>query len=122
MRPAAPAEAVSIETANAARGPPKVSSGSEYMLTLKAATAKKLREIPQAARPTVGVKGMAKVMSERMEAARQTERRASAGSTPDWIQRRESQPPSKPPRAARAGGIQAYRAAWTRVRRRASTK
>src|SRR5579871_5875626 len=120
--PAAPAEAVSMETANAARGPPKVSRGREYMLTLKAAIAKKLSDMPHAASAASGAAGMAAVAREITAATRQTRRRAGAGPTPRPIHRSESQPPAKPPAAARTGGIQANHAACTMVRCWASTK
>src|SRR5450759_2747682 len=50
-----------MEMANAAGAAPKVSSGKVYMLTLKAATAKMLSEIPAEAHAGVGAHGRAAV-------------------------------------------------------------
>src|SRR4051812_18835776 len=106
--PAAPAEAVRIDTAKAAREPPKVSSGRLYMLTLKAAAAKKLMEMPTAAHPAFGAAGIAAVARPSTEAARQTRKRALTAAMPPCIHCREIQPPAKPPAPANTGGIHAY--------------
>src|SRR5689334_12125680 len=113
----APYDVTRIETANAARVPPNASSGRVYMLTLKAATAKMLSEIPAQAHAAVGAAGTAAVTSDNTEAARQTRKRAPIAATPRFISRSDSQPPAIPPAAANRGGIQAYHAACTSVRR-----
>src|ERR1044071_7141854 len=107
-RPGTPAEAVSMETAKAACEPPNTSSGSEYILTLKPATAKKLSEIPAAPHRAEGAEGMAAVASARTAESRQSRNRASGGATPRSISWRDSQPPVKPPAPAKTGGIHAY--------------
>src|SRR5512142_2487906 len=97
IRPAAPADAVSIDTANAAFGPPKMSSGRLYILTLNAATANQLSEIPAAPHDAAGANGIAAVARPSADAATHTRSRAAAGATPRSIHRRESAPPAKPP-------------------------
>src|ERR1019366_4354089 len=99
-----------MEMANAAGAAPKVSSGKVYMLTLKAATAKMLSEIPAAAHAGVGAHGRAAVARETTPAARHRS-----------TNRKESQPPRKPPQHANTGGIQTYHAACWSVRRYTST-
>src|ERR1035438_6273919 len=111
-----------MDTANAARAPPKTSSGSVYMFTLNAATAKKLSEIPAVAQAAEGAAGMAAVASESVEAARHARKRAAGAGTPRATQRHESEPPANPPRVAATGGIHAYHAACTNVRWRALTR
>jgi hypothetical protein len=68
----APYEATSRETANAARAPPNTSRGNEYMLTLKAETAKILSEMPAEAHAAVGASDTSAVVSASTEAARHT--------------------------------------------------
>src|SRR3954471_21692489 len=109
-RPAAPADAVSIETAKAAREPPKMSSGRLYMLTLNAATDRKLSEIPAAAQPAPGAPGIAAAASASTDAATHTRKRDDAAAAPRCIRCRDSQPPANPPTPANTGGIQAYQA------------
>ncbi len=67
------------------------------MLTLNAATAKMLSEIPAEAQPGEGAHGMAAVARASTPAARQTRKRAAGGGTPRCTNRSESQPPRKPP-------------------------
>src|ERR1035437_5615819 len=110
-----------MATANAAGAAPKVSRGRVYMLTLKAATAKMLSEIPAAAQAGVGAHGRAAVARETTPAATHTRRRAAGAATPRSTNRRESQPPRKPPQHANTGGIQTYHAACWSVRRYTST-
>src|SRR5664279_6501673 len=97
--------------ANAAGAAPKVSSGKVYMLTLKAATAKMLSEIPAAAHAGVAAHGRAAVARETTPAARQTRKRAAGAGRPRSTNRRESHPPRNPPQQANTGGIQTYQAA-----------
>src|ERR1035437_2807427 len=97
-----------MEMANAAGAAPKVSSGKVYMLTLKAATAKMLSEIPAAAHPGEVAHGRAAVARETTPAARHTRKRAADAARPRSTNRRESQPPRKPPQHANTGGIQTY--------------
>src|SRR4051794_12828129 len=111
-----------METANAARDPPNASRGMEYILTLKAATAKKLTEIPTQLHAALGDAGIATVASESNEATTQTRYRDAIASLPRPIQRKESHPPAMPPAAAKTGGIQAYHAAWTFERWCTSTR
>src|SRR3954462_12726237 len=99
-RPGAPAEAVSLDTAKAALPPPNASSGRLYMFTLNAATVKKLSEMPAAAHAALGAAGIAAVASARIDAARQTRKRAPAAGTPRCIQAREIHPPVNPPAPA----------------------
>src|SRR5450759_669880 len=111
-----------MEMANAAGAAPKVSSGKVYMLTLKAATAKMLTEIPAEAHAGVGAHGSAAVARETTPAARHTRKRAAGGGTPRCTNRRESQPPRKPPQHANTGGIHTYHAASWSVSRYTSTR
>src|ERR1035437_10062368 len=125
-----------MEMANAAGAAPKVSRGKVYMLTLKAATAKMLSEIPAAAHPGEVAHGRAAVARENTPAARHTRKRRGGGgpggapppakraagpARPRSTNRRESQPPRKPPQHANTGGIQTYQAACWSVRRYTST-
>src|ERR1051325_2524134 len=98
-----------METAKAARAPPKHSTGMEYILTLNAATVKKLAEIPTQPHAALGAAGMAAVANENNEAAKQTRYRDAIADRPSPIQRSESQPPAIPPDAANTGGIHEYR-------------
>src|ERR1019366_3889763 len=93
-----------MEMANPAAAAPKVSSGKVYMLTLNAATAKMLSEIPADAHPGVGAHGRAAVASATTPAARDTRKRAAGAATPRSPNRRESQTPRKPPPCAKTGG------------------
>src|ERR1039457_2826331 len=111
-----------METANAARAAPKVSSGSVEVLTLNAETAKKLTDIPAMAQAGVGAAGMAAVTRESSAAAKHTRNRAAAAGRPPRMMRNESHPPAKPPPMATNGGIQAYHAACRTVSEWASTK
>src|SRR4029077_17419755 len=111
----APYDPTRIETAKAARWPPKASSGMVYIFTLNADTAKTLREITAEAHAAVGVSGTRVVANENTEASRHTRKRAPSGATPRPTKRKESQPPARPPVAAKTGGIHAYHAAWTSV-------
>src|ERR1035437_4607990 len=106
-----------MEMANAADAAPKVSSGRVYMLTLNAATAKMLSETPADAHAGDVAHGRAAVASETTPAARHTRNRAAGAGTPRSTNRRESQPPRKPPQHANTGGIQTYHAACSSVRR-----
>src|ERR1035437_5735591 len=110
-----------MEMANAVGAAPKVSSGKVYMLTLNAATAKMLSEIPAEAHAGVGAHGRAAVARETTLAARHTRKRAAGAGTPRSTNRRESQPPRKPPQHANTGGIQTYQTACWSVRRYTST-
>src|SRR5690349_16870248 len=112
----APTDAVSMETANAARAPPKTSSGRAYIFTLKARIAKKLSETPAEAQRAEGAAGMAAPASARAAAATHTRRRASGGARPRSTSRFESHPPANPPIAANTGGIQAYQAASRKLK------
>src|SRR5581483_3878838 len=103
----APYAATRIETANAARAPPKVSSGSVYMLTLKAATVPIASEIPAADKSGVGSHGIAAVARESTAATPQARVRAATAVNPRAIQESDSHPPAKPPIAAKANGIHA---------------
>src|ERR1019366_1065987 len=103
-----------MEMANPAGAAPKVSSGRVYMLTLNAATAKMPSEIPADAQAGVGARG-------RAAAARHPRKRAAGAAAPRSTNRRDSQPPRKPPQHANTGGIQTYHAACRRVRRYTST-
>src|SRR5664279_6636660 len=100
-----------MATAKAAGAAPKVSSGRVYMLTLKAATARMLSEIPAEAHAGEGAHGMAAVARASRLAARQTRKRAAGGSTPRSTSHNESKPPPKPPAAANTGGIHTYQTA-----------
>src|ERR1035437_6630295 len=93
-----------MEMANAAGAAPKVSSGKVYMLTLKAATAKMLSEIPAAAHPGEVAHGRAAVARETTPAARHTRKRAARAAPPRSAKRRERQAPRKPPPAPKTGG------------------
>src|ERR1039457_6258660 len=110
-----------MEMANPADAAPNVSSGKVYMLTLNAATAKMLSEMPADAHPGEAAHGSAAVASETTPAARQTRKRAAGAATPRFTNRSESQPPRKPPQHANTGGIQTYHAACRSVRRYTST-
>src|SRR5262245_34052235 len=92
------------------------------MLTLNAATEKKLSEIPAAASAAFGAHGIAAVMRHRIAASRATPLRAGTAATPAFIQRKESAPPAAPPSAPNSGGSQAYQAARTKLRRSTSTR
>src|SRR5260370_2020573 len=85
---------------------PKVSSGKVYMLTLNAATAKMLSEIPADAHAGVGAHGRAAVARATTPAARHTRKRAPGAATPGRTNPRGSQPPKNPPQPASNGGIQ----------------
>src|SRR5690349_2026152 len=100
-----------METANAARLPPKASSGMLYIFTLNAETAKMLSEIPAEAQAGEGASGMSAVASENTAAAKQTRNRAPSAAMPRSTRRSDSPPPTAPPTAANTGGIQAYQAA-----------
>src|SRR5690348_764661 len=104
-----------METANAARAPPNASRGMLYIFTLKADTAKMLREMPAEAHAGVGASGIIAVAIEIAPAARHTRNRAFSAATPRSIRYSESHPPAAPPAAAKTGGIHAYQAAWTSV-------
>src|SRR5579872_50925 len=105
-----------METANAARVSPKTSSGMLYILTLKAAMAKMLSEIPAEAQAGVPAAGTAAESRATAAAAIQTRKRAVTGGMPRSMNRRESHPPAKPPAMANTGGIHAYHADSCRVR------
>src|SRR5438477_8159951 len=89
----APYADTSSETAKAARSAGNTSRGIEYILTLNAATAKKLIEIPAAARIAVGAHGIAAVIRQAIAASRHTRMRAAIASVPAPIARNESAPP-----------------------------
>src|ERR1039457_4705380 len=110
-----------MEMANPAAAAPKVSSGKVYMLTLNAATAKMLSEIPAEAQAGEGAHGRAAVAKATTPDARHTRKRAAGAATPRSTNRRESQPPRKPPPHANTGGIQTYHAACWSVSRYTST-
>src|ERR1039457_3695626 len=119
-----------MEMANPADAAPNVSSGKVYMLTLNAATAKMLSEMPADAHPGEAAHGSATVASETTPAARQTRKHAGGAATPRFTSRRGGQPPREPPHAAHTGGlpqhantggIQTYHAACWSVRRYTST-
>src|SRR5258708_4759492 len=118
----APYAETSSETANAARSAAKTSRGMEYILTLNAATEKKLSEIPAAASAGVGAKGTAAVIRHPIAASWHTRVRAAIASRPALIERKESEPPASPPSAPRAGGSHANQAARTKLRRLTSTR
>src|SRR5438270_11442783 len=92
------------------------------MLTLKAATEKKLSEIPATAKAAPGAQGMAAVTRHAAAANPHTRRRAGKAATPAFIQRNESDPPARPPMAPRSGGSQANHAARTKLKWLTSTK
>src|SRR5215467_10502631 len=92
------------------------------MLTLKADTAKMLREIPAEAQAAVGASETRAVVSASTEAAMHTRIRALAGAKPRATNRNESPPPARPPTTANTGGIHAYQAASARLRRCTSTR
>ena len=73
---AAPYDATSMEMANAARAPPKMSNGIVYTLTLTAETASMLNEIPVAVQPGVGSSGINAVGMASTAPTRQTRVRA----------------------------------------------
>src|SRR5580658_240210 len=110
-----------METAKAARAPPKMSSGIVYTLTLTAETARMLSEIPAAVQPGVGSSGISAVGKASSAPARQTRVRVTTAGTPVRIQSSDSQPPPKPPSAATSGGTTAYQLASTSARRCVST-
>src|SRR5664280_1491337 len=110
-----------MEMANPAGAAPKTSSGKVYMLTLNAAMAKMLSEIPADAHPGVGAHGRAAVPRASTPAARHTRKRAAGAATPRSTNRRETQPPRKPPQHAKTGGIHTYHAACWSVSRCTST-
>src|SRR6185369_16047966 len=107
----APYADTSSETAKAALSAAKTSSGSEYILTLNAATEKKLSEIPAAAKAASGAQGIAAVTRHPAAASVQTRVRAAIASMPAFIQRKDSAPPATPPSAPNSGGSQANQAA-----------
>src|SRR5882672_10977899 len=107
----APYAETSSETAKAARSAENTSRGIEYILTLNAATDEKLSEMPIAATAGFGAQGMAAVMRHATAASRHTRVRALIASTPLFIQRKESDPPTTPPTAPNSGGSQANQAA-----------
>src|SRR5260370_24329687 len=111
-----PVLATSMDTLKAARVPSNASRGSVYMLTLNAATARKLSEIPAAAQPGEGAAGTTAAANATTEAPRHTPKRACIAGTPRAISRHESQPPATPPTLAPTGGIQAYHAVCITVR------
>ena len=78
--------------------PPKASSGRVYMFTLKAATAKKLSEMPSA-RPARhwAPRAAPPWPATTTAASRQTRKRAARAGTPRSTSRSESHPPAKPP-------------------------
>src|SRR5947207_15981167 len=92
------------------------------MLTLNAATAKMLSEIPADAQPGEPAAGIAAVASASTPAARQTRKRAAGAGMPRLTNRSDSHPPANPPTAANTGGIHAYHAACRNVRRCTSTR
>src|SRR5580704_17797808 len=94
----------------------------EYILTLNAATEKKLREIPTTASAAVGAQGMTAVTRQAIAAIRHTRVRAATAPMPAFIQRNESEPPATPPSAPNSGGSQANQAARTKVSRLTSTR
>src|ERR1017187_10157554 len=110
-----------MEMAKPADAAPKVSSGKVYMLTLNAATAKIPSEVQAGAPAGAGAHGRAAVARETPAAARHTRKRAAGAAVPRCTNRRETQPPRKPPQHANTGGIQTYHAACRRVRRYTST-
>src|ERR1035437_2746529 len=89
-----------MEMANAAGAAPKVSSGKVYMLTLKAATAKMLSEIPAAAHPGEVAHGWAAVARETTPAARHTRKRAARGAPPR-VAKSQGEPAAEEAAAAR---------------------
>src|SRR5437016_3158663 len=99
----APYAATSSETAKAVRSPSNTSRGIEYMLTLNAATEKKLSEIPAAARVAPCAHGIAAVTRHAIAASTHTRVRAETASSPAFIQRNESEPPASPPSAPNSG-------------------
>src|ERR1700679_694890 len=103
----APYEATKAATPKAARAPPNTSSGNEYTLALCAETAKKLRAIPAVVQPGACAAGMQAVNRDKMAAATQTRKRATAAIEPRWVNRSDNQPPAKPPSSAKMGGIHA---------------
>src|SRR6266849_3067656 len=107
----APYAETSSETAKTARSAAKTSRGSEYILTLNAATEKKLSEIPAAATAASGAHGIAAVTRHPIAASVHTRLRAAIASMPPFIQRKESAPPATPPSAPNSGGSQANHAA-----------
>src|ERR1700691_2609581 len=111
-----------METANAARAPPKRSSGIVYTLTLTAETARMLSEIPAAVQPGVGGSGIGAGGTPTSPPTRQPRVRAATARPPARIHSSESQPPPKPPKAATRGGITAYQLASASARRCLSTK
>jgi hypothetical protein len=111
-----------METAKAARAPPKASRGKVYILTLNAETAKILSEMAAEAHAAVDVRGTAAVASESTEAARHTRKRAAMGAIPRFTKRSESHPPPSPPAMANTGGIHASRAAAASVKWWTSTR
>src|ERR1035441_279655 len=119
---AAPYDATSMEIANAARAPPKMSSGIVYMLTLTPETARMLNEIPAAVQPAVGSSGISAVGMASSAPTRQTRVRAATAGKPVRIHTSDSQPPPNPPSAATKGGTTAYQFASASARRCFSTR
>src|SRR5438128_1376665 len=86
----APYAETSSEIAKAARSAAKTSRGNEYMLTLNAATEKKLSEMPAAAKAASGAQGIAAVTRHAVAASVHTRVRADTAPRPAFIQRNES--------------------------------
>src|ERR1035438_6053663 len=105
-----------MEMAKPAAAAPKVSSGRVYMLTLKAATAKMLSEIPAAAHPGDAAPGRGGGAPGNPPGPPPQPGGAAGPATPRPTNRKESQPPRNPPQQANTGGIQTYQAASWRVR------
>src|SRR5580693_2114670 len=119
---AAPYDATSMETAKAARAPPKMSSGMVYTLTLTAETARMLSEIPATVQPAEGSSGIVAVGKANRPPTRQIRVRAATAGSPARIQTSDSQPPPNPPNAAIRGGKTAYQLASASGRRCFSTR
>ena len=85
------------------------------MLTLNAATEKKLSEMPATAKAALGAQGMAAVTRHRAADSPHTRVRAATAPAPAFIQRNESEPPTNPPSAPSSGGSQANQAARTKL-------
>src|ERR1700680_3442127 len=118
----APYADTSSETAKAARSAGKTSRGMEYILTLNAATEKKLRDIPATASAAVGAQGITAVMRQAIAARRQTRVLAVRAAWPAFIQWNEREPPAIPPSAPNSGGSQANQDARPKLRRFTSTR
>src|SRR4051812_42725497 len=90
----APYADTNSDTAKAARSGENTSSGIEYILTLNAATAKKLSDMPTAANVASGAQGIRAVTRQAVAAMAHTRIRALTGSEPARIARNESVPPA----------------------------